>query len=563
MPEVSSGKNPTASIFLRLYGGILVCILLISAATWWGLQEINEWRAQRYREGVATGVFRLIALGVQRHQGLELRPWMDEVGKLMETPLELVGGAPQHFTSREYRHLAHGQTVLRLNGEETAADIFVKVPGHRDMYVHARMVRVSEQQGKAMALLFLDTLGSTPPDKQQQMLDDLRRYFSFAISIVPETNMHLDLEQKRRIKQKEVLLLLKQGNTPNSSSLRILAPIPNDSSRVLVMGPLYLFIWMPARLMVIASLIALLAITLCAYLLVRPLEQRLRRLEMAVRRLRAGDLAARADVDSRDEIGQLAKVFNGMAEHIQRLLGSQREMVRAVSHELRTPVARIRFGVEMLADTDLQTDREQQLIAIDADIEELNQLIDEILTYAKLEEGNPRLRISIFSLPALLERVRTETNALRTSVHVDVESSRMDEVAGEERYIHRIVQNLVGNAIRYAENRVILSCGQNAHANWLSVEDDGPGIPDSQRERVFEPFARLDDSRTRASGGYGLGLSIVQKIVHWHEGNVVVTTSPALGGACFTMTWPRRLSTSLQPSKLLTDNMDVTKTEQN
>ncbi len=561
MPDVS-GKNRTASIFLRLYGGILICILLISTATWWGLQEFNEWRAQRYREGVATGVFRLIALGVQRHQGVELRPWLDDVGQLMDAPLELVGGAPQHFTSREYRHLEHGQTILRLNGDETAADIFVKVPGHRDMYVHTRMVRVSEQQGKAMALLFLDTLGSVPPAQQQQMLDDLRRYFSFAINIVPEKDLHLDMEQQKRIHQNEVLLLLKQGNTPNSSSVRILAPIPHDSSRVLVMGPLYLFTWMPARLMVIASLIALLAITLCAYLLVRPLEQRLKRLEMAVRRLRAGDLAARADVDGRDEIGQLANVFNGMAEHIQRLIGSQREMVRAVSHELRTPVARIRFGVEMLADTDLLADREQQLTAIDADIEELNQLIDEILTYAKLEEGKPHLRITRFSLPALLDRVRTETNALRTSVHVEVESSSMDEVAGEERYIHRIVQNLVGNAIRYAENRVILSCGQSAHVNWLSVEDDGPGIPESQRERIFEPFARLDDSRTRASGGYGLGLSIVQKIVHWHEGHVEVTQSSVLGGACFTMTWPRRLSSSLQPEELLTDNMDPTKTEQ-
>jgi two-component system sensor histidine kinase RstB len=93
-------------------------------------------------------------------------------------------------------------------------------------------------------------------------------------------------------------------------------------------------------------------ITIAAYFLIHPLERKLNKMELAVRRIRGGDLSARAQVQGSDEISQLAHAFNGMAEHLQRLIDSQREMTRAVSHELRTPVARLRFGIEMLADTD-------------------------------------------------------------------------------------------------------------------------------------------------------------------------------------------------------------------
>ena len=110
----------------------------------------------------------------------------------------------------------------------------------------------------------------------------------------------------------------------------------------------------------------------------------------------------------------------------------------------------------------------------------------------------------------------------------------------EERYIHRAIQNLVSNACRYANSRVEVRV-RIGHDNCrIDVEDDGPGVPEDQRERVFTAFARLDDSRTRSSGGYGLGLSIVRRIMHWHNGKALVTTSERLGGARFSLVWPRR-----------------------
>jgi two-component system sensor histidine kinase RstB len=158
--------------------------------------------------------------------------------------------------------------------------------------------------------------------------------------------------------------------------------------------------------------LSLLVITSAAYFIIHPLEKKIKNVEGAARRIGGGDLGARAEVFGRDEVSQLAHAFNSMAEHIQRLIDSQRELTRAVSHELRTPVARIRFGMEMMADTDDVDSRFEQLGQLDGDITELNKLIDEILTYAKLEQGIPVLDFEMVDLGQLLQKVAKETTAL-------------------------------------------------------------------------------------------------------------------------------------------------------
>jgi two-component system sensor histidine kinase RstB len=115
----------------------------------------------------------------------------------------------------------------------------------------------------------------------------------------------------------------------------------------------------------------------------------------------------------------------------------------------------------------------------------------------------------------------------------------------------RVLQNLAGNATRYAESTIIISAGLEKNEAFISVEDDGQGIPEKDREKVFIPFARLDDSRTRASGGYGLGLSIVSRIAFWFNGRMSVDESPTLGGARFIMKWPKsQLASSIEADEI-------------
>ena len=527
-----------SSIFVRIYGGLLLVISMVAICTYLLIQVVNDYRATEYREAMATGFFRLVAVGIERQPAGALRDaWLEEASTLMDAKIVLVDVKTAEFDSTELTTLQEGHAVVRLNLQQNYADIYSQVSAKEALYLKARMSKVSEQQAKAMAIFLLDDLEHYQ-GQEPERLKQLQAYFPFPLQIMPLDKSGLEPDQRARIKRKEVVLALKEGGAARNSSVRIIAP-SKTAGQVLVMGPMFLFDWMPVQLLLIISALSLLVITSAAYFIIHPLEKKIKNVEGAARRIGGGDLGARAEVFGRDEVSQLAHAFNSMAEHIQRLIDSQRELTRAVSHELRTPVARIRFGMEMMADTDDVDSRFEQLGQLDGDITELNKLIDEILTYAKLEQGIPVLDFEMVDLGQLLQKVAKETTALGVKPKISV--TLPPEVAlaeAEHRYLHRVLQNLAGNAARYARSEVRLSAGIYDNCAYIAVEDDGAGIPEKDRERVFQPFTRLDDSRTRASGGYGLGLSIVSRIAFWFGGQIKVEESPVLGGAKFVMTWP-------------------------
>ena len=298
----------------------------------------------------------------------------------------------------------------------------------------------------------------------------------------------------------------------------------------------------PIILFLIVSVIV--TLLMIAYSLVRGFDRRLRNIEAAASRISRGELDARVTrTGSEDSIGRLGAAFNSMADHIQRLMYVQKEMIHAVSHELRTPVARIRFGVQMIEDCPTQDELQKQIVGIDGDIQELDELIDEILTYARLEQGGPILAFQEADVGAIVEQVVSEQSSVKPEMKIFSEYKKGSDLwkisEVEARYIHRSIQNLVGNATRYAQGKVKVMCSFDAETCRVDVEDDGPGIPEEDWESVFTPFARLDDSRTRSSGGYGLGLSIVRRILYWHGGQAFLGRSE-MGGAKFSLVWPRK-----------------------
>ncbi|MEH6562453.1 MAG: ATP-binding protein [Marinobacter sp.] len=285
-------------------------------------------------------------------------------------------------------------------------------------------------------------------------------------------------------------------------------------------------------------------LALALILVLRDLDSKLRKVESVAVRIARGEMGARVEADEGTIVSRLAAAFNGMAEHIQRLVNVQREMIHAVSHELRTPVARIRFGVQMIEDCQGQEALQKQLDGIDGDIQELDELIDEILTYARLEQGGPVFSLEEASVTDIVRQVVGEQQLVRPALSIEGEIDEATEHLAladvEPRYIHRAIQNLVGNAGRYASGRVLVRCHIDEDHCRIDVEDDGPGIPEDEWEKVFTAFSRLDDSRTRTSGGYGLGLSIVRRILYWHNGQAFVSRSDSLGGARFSLVWPRK-----------------------
>jgi two-component system, OmpR family, sensor histidine kinase RstB len=407
--------------------------------------------------------------------------------------------------------------------------------------LYIKVDKLGERQMKMLPVFILDYLVHYP-GLEKEYLESIQHHFSYPVTIQDVRELELDSEQLARLRLDHSIVLYQDSSSVRGTTISIVTPMPGSTSQVLLMGPVPVFNWMPFQLAAGILLLSLFILSLGVYGLLLPMQGKIRAVNVALNKMKGGNMSIRLPVDGKDEMASLASSYNSMSDHIQRLIEAQRELMRAVSHELRTPVARIRFGIEMLADEDDYDYRLQQVGQIDKDIEALNTLIDEIMTYAKLEQGMPSLNFERIQLYAVLEQVAQETKALKLDKILEIDSQMVSlQVDAEHRYLHRVVQNLVGNAMRHCETRVLLSSGVNAQGMaYVCVEDDGEGVPEADRERVFEAFSRLDDSRTRASGGYGLGLSIVSRIAYWFGGRVEVDQSPKLGGARFTMTWPVR-----------------------
>ena len=549
MPLLSSLNQ---SIFLRIYAGLLLICLLVALFAQLLITTINAERVQTYREDMASAAFYLIDSGLSRQVTAQERNfWLSDVSTLFDTKFEIEPTSKADFKTSEINRLNKQQAVVRFNGDTNTAEIYHKVSGENNV-LHVSVNKLNEQQIKGIGVLLLDDLSyyRTLAEKQQR-LQQIQKFFPFKLTLQSVNKLQLDTDQKARLYRKDIVIMFRDNTSVENSSIRVLAPTELQDT-VVDLGPIPLFNWFPLNLIISITLISMFLISLGVYALIFPLERKLQLIQSGITKVREGKLNTKVKVVGEDEIAHLAATFNSMTEHIRRLIESQRELTRAVSHELRTPVARIRFAVDMLADTDDYDDRMSQRDYIDQDIESLNGLIDEILTYAKLEEGSPKMDWEDVDLQELVSQIVRETNALGKPVTVKVGKVQKGVFAqADRRYLHRVLQNLAGNATRYAESTIIISAGLEKNEAFISVEDDGQGIPEKDREKVFIPFARLDDSRTRASGGYGLGLSIVSRIAFWFNGRMSVDESPTLGGARFIMKWPKsQLASSIEADEI-------------
>ncbi|MBP2263874.1 two-component system sensor histidine kinase RstB [Pseudomonas hunanensis] len=528
------------SIFLRIYGGMLGVLVLVGVLGVLSLHLVNLVRADQHRERLAQGTFSLMADNLAPQNEVERKRSLLIWERLLGVPLDLQPMTQLSLDGSQRARLYRDLVVVEKTGPH-AARVLRRV-GREDLLLVAQVKQVSEQLARATLYLLADELVRYPVTEQQRRLAELKQSkgFGFDVSLQRLERAGLDDDQRHRVEEGDTVMALdKEGD-----SIRVFASLPG-SPWVLEIGPLYQLNLYPPQLLILIAFLGLCLIGLVVYLLVRQLERRVSGLENAATRIAQGSLDTRVPAGDADSVGRLAAAFNGMAEHLQRSLSMQRELVRAVSHELRTPVARLRFGLEMIESASTEQARAKHLAGMDGDIQDLDRLVDEMLTYARLEQGAPALKFQAVDLDALLDRVIAELAPLRPGIKVLRGACQaLDAQAGawvdaEPRYLHRALQNLVSNAMRHAENQVRLSYQVGQQRCRIDVEDDGPGIPEGVWDRIFTPFTRLDDSRTRASGGHGLGLSIVRRIIHWHGGRALVGRSEGLGGACFSLSWPR------------------------
>jgi signal transduction histidine kinase len=256
----------------------------------------------------------------------------------------------------------------------------------------------------------------------------------------------------------------------------------------------------------------------------------IRRIAATIARFGQGDLSARILTRRDDEIGQLGRSFNQMAERLERLIVSERRLLSDISHELRSPLARLKFAVKLArtsADTKAALDR------VERDVDRITSLVSDIVEITFVE-GDPALQgAETVRLAEILDAVLQDcaVEAEFRGCNLEVTGRSGGEVMGNRELLRRAIENVVRNGIRYSPKRsvVAISVVENGSDAIIAVRDHGPGVPAETLKRIFDPFYRVEEARNNNGGGSGLGLSIAKRAVELHHGSIVArNASPGL-----------------------------------
>ncbi len=281
-----------------------------------------------------------------------------------------------------------------------------------------------------------------------------------------------------------------------------------------------------------------LAMAIAVLFWVWPLSRDLARLERQTGLIGRNSVPGDLHLRGTSPVRNLAAAFNGMARRIRDLLLSHQEMTCAVSHELRTPLARMKFGLELASEARELGAVRRQLAGVRQDVSEMDALINQLLTYAGYEQSDQSLDLQAGDMGYLIERCTRQLNLQQTGLTLEVHPHHLDPVVCEWHLMERAIINVLQNASRFARQRIRISLALAGDDYLVCIEDDGPGIPPSERERVFQSFVRLTPEGQSQNSGFGLGLAIVQRILAWHNGSARVAASE-LGGARFELRWPQ------------------------
>lgn len=286
-------------------------------------------------------------------------------------------------------------------------------------------------------------------------------------------------------------------------------------------------------------LVFYLAIALVIFIWVWPLSRDLDKLEKQTKLVGSDAVPPQLRIAPSSAVYDLASAFNRMGQRVRDLLASHKEMTYAVSHELRTPLARMKFGLEMANDFDDVQKIKKQLAGVREDVTEMDLLVNQLFAYAGFEHSDGKLDLQPGDMDAFIQHLisRAQSTPTQKELHYQFTNELGDELVVCEWYLmERVILNLLHNAQRYAKSQIHVILRKAGEKYQLLVDDDGPGIPPQERERIFQSFIRLTDHTNAQTRGLGLGLAIVRRIIQWHNGKAFAGVSP-LGGARVGVEW--------------------------
>ena len=308
-------------------------------------------------------------------------------------------------------------------------------------------------------------------------------------------------------------------------------------------------------------LTATLYMGVCAILLawLFPLTRRLFLLTNTAAKIGAGNLTARMPMSRFSYISLLENSFNRMATQIEKLVADNKILARSMSHDIRTPMSCLRFGVEAAIDTQDIDKKNHYLERMETELTRMEDMTTAFLEYAGMERQGFRLKRELVNINDFFNSINADFQSLAEQHNVELKYQASAEFVKQQvklsldfHWCYRAIQNLLGNAVQYAQSQVTISTYQKNNHLYITVEDDGKGIPEESIDSIFDPFVKLDVDRSRELGHFGLGLAITAKIIHWHNGsiharnrqptlsteNASEQTTSETSGACFIISLP-------------------------
>ncbi len=425
----------------------------------------------------------------------------------------VLGGRNRRLLFRSYLLLVGGLLVVAIVLDLGFGYLQSKEAPHVDRWLESTFQLIEAR------------LGDTPPGDRDAVAAHLTETLGIGVQLLSRDDVHMQENSDHRLPP----LVDADGNTSylhdagSIGAIIRLGPIaaPRDSLLLSLLPPLFY-----------------LSIFVVVGFWVRPILKDINVISGGAQRFAADYREPLSTAEKTTELTALAQNLDNMAARLSGVLRSQKELIAALSHEMRTPLARIRFALAVIDDK-ADDELKKELAAMNDDVQEIDDLVASMLNYARLDHPDIEMHWQAVPAAAWLGKIieKTPSGAIRIEAQI---AKAPDTVHMDSRLMELALSNLVVNATKYAGQDVRCLLTQDGDEYVLTVEDDGKGIPEDEREQVFKAFTRIDDSRNRETGGYGLGLAVVARVAELHGGLASVDASPGLGGARFSMRWPVR-----------------------
>ncbi|BCE00410.1 two-component system, OmpR family, sensor histidine kinase RstB [Marinicellulosiphila megalodicopiae] len=472
-----------------------------------------------------SGVAYLVQQGASRHQGERQLAWLKLASNITDLSFNLVN-----------QSLKDSKKNLQIK-KTKFNDQFQANVALGDKTIQFDFSIISKQFMEGVNKLILNELALRNTIEREGFLIELNYQFNYPIAMIQSLDVALTEFEKRQLGSGLVIFRFEEGISAISGF--------GDPNTFLKSGAVSAFVTYPTSLLLIASFALFVLTLLMSLLLIRPLEKRFSMFSDQVDLIKLGNKNIFNRVNIRqpgnDELSTLSIKVDDMAKRIIQYAEEQQQMTRSVSHEIRTPIVKMNYRLARFNQDNMNESELKNFNGLKTNMAELDSLVDELLLYSSLDKMPSPELVCINLYQFLQDQIKPLQNLACADIHLktikNTDTDTDTDVLSFAPYLSRIMQNLLTNAQRYAQQNIWVSFIVTQTGFTIVVEDDGSGISKELASKIFEPFVVDDESRNSALNGHGLGLSIVNKMVSALSGEIEVLSSERLGGACFVLTF--------------------------